>query len=298
MSGFEDDRRNESPFAVGGQLAPRYTNSPVLQAERPGRVLLPLVLFGVTCLTTYQVGSAEFEQGTVYAAALMGILLSHEMGHYLQARRYRVPASLPYFIPMPFGPLGTMGAVIGMRGNMGNRKSLFDIGISGPLAGLVPTLICCVIGLRWSTVVTQATPNETMIGAPFIFQALENWLLGPIPMGAVIRYHPLAYAGWVGVFITALNLIPIGQLDGGHVLYALLRQKAHVVASGLLLAAILVVFLTQQFGWSLMLFLLIFIGPNHPPTGDDNIPLGLGRTVLGWLTLAFVIVGFTLRPFG
>src|SRR5262249_28755578 len=108
---------------------------------------------------------------------------------------------------------------------------------------------------------------------------------------------PLAYAGWVGIFITALNLMPISQLDGGHVLYALLRQKAYPVTTGLLLLAIAAVIFTGTYQWALMLTLLGIIGPNHPPTADDNVPLGTTRIVLGWLTLAFIILGFTPTPF-
>jgi membrane-associated protease RseP (regulator of RpoE activity) len=255
----------------------------------------PLILFLATCYTTYRVG------GIAYSAALMFILTAHEMGHYLQARRYHVPASLPYFIPVPFPPLGTMGAVIGMRGNSWNRKELFDIGISGPLAGLVPALICCVIGLQQSTLVDIPPPGSRLagqaLGEPLLFQFLETLVFGPLPAGKTIALGPLGYAGWVGIFITALNLFPISQLDGGHVLYALLRRKAHLVARLVLGSAILAVLLTQSYQWLPMLFLLILIGPTHPPTHDDSVPLGTGRIILGWLTLCFVIVGFTPTPF-
>ena len=255
--------------------------------------VLPWVLFLATCFTTFNAGGWE------YGLPLMFILTSHELGHYFQARRYHVPASLPYFIPMA-PPLGTMGAVIVMRGNTWNRKELFDIGITGPLAGLVPTLICCVVGLHYSTVIDLPPPGQSMsgeLGEPLLFKLLAYWIHGPLPAGKTIVLHGLGYAGWVGMFITALNLMPIGQLDGGHVLYALLRQKAHVVASILLAGAIAAVLLTQNYQWSLMLFLLILFGPNHPPTADDYVPLGRGRIILGWLSLAFVIVGFTPTPF-
>jgi len=226
-------------------------------------------------------------------------LTCHEFGHYLQALRYRVPASLPYFIPMPGSPLGTMGAVIAMRGNMGSRKALFDIGISGPLAGLVPALACSIIGLQWSTVVdlTNVQARGMEFGEPLLFTFLIHSFFGPVPEHSTVVLHPLGFAGWVGIFVTALNLFPIGQLDGGHVLYAILRKKAHWVASALLMGAIGVVILTKTYEWLLMLMLLVWIGPNHPATADDDMPLGTGRIILGWLTLAFVIIGFTPRPF-
>jgi membrane-associated protease RseP (regulator of RpoE activity) len=283
------------PGQLNGHAAGEHViRAEVVPEENPHslrRLRTPVLLFVATCLSTYFVG------GLAYAGPLMFTLLCHEFGHYLQARRYHVLASLPYFIPMPIGDLGTMGAVIAMRSNMGDRKALFDIGISGPLAGLVPALFCCVVGLHLSTVGVLVPGRGHQLGEPLLFQFLASWFFGPLPEGQDIFLHPLAYAGWVGVFITALNLFPIGQLDGGHVLYALLRKKAHLVASSLLLVAVGAVLLTQNYQWGLMLVLLVMIGPNHPPTSNDDVPLGTGRIVLGWLTLMFVIIGFTPTPF-
>jgi membrane-associated protease RseP (regulator of RpoE activity) len=261
---------------------------------RPHQIpLTPILLFLACCVSTYLVG------GLVYALAVMGILVCHEAGHYIQARRYRVPASLPYFIPMPVSPIGTMGAVIAMRGHMGDRKALYDIGISGPLAGLVPTLLCTYVGLSWSHVVPQRVGGipSLQFNEPLLFHWMEQWFFGPLTADQTIAGHPLAIAGWVGMLITALNLIPIGQLDGGHILYALLRRLAHPVAWILVFAAGAGMALTQQYGWAPMLLLLVLMGPTHPPTANDDEPLGIGRTILGWLTLAFVIVGFTPTPF-
>ncbi len=254
--------------------------------------ILPVALFLACCLSTYFVG------GLSYALPVMGILLCHELGHYIQARRYHVPASLPYFIPMPLGPIGTMGAVIGMRGHMGNRKALYDIGISGPLAGLVPTMICCLVGLSWSYVGVVPRGSQVLqFGEPLLFQWMTRLYFGPLSAEQTVFVHPLAFAGWVGMFITALNLIPIGQLDGGHVLYALLREKARIVAWTLMIAAFAGVILAGRYEWSLMLLLLMMIGPSHPATANDHVPLGTGRIILGWLTLAFVVIGFTPTPF-
>jgi membrane-associated protease RseP (regulator of RpoE activity) len=282
-----------------------FQAQPPIQAEvvpeRRSRplLLLPLVLFLATCWTTYSIGEQSFENGLLYSAPLMTILLCHEFGHYLQARRYHVPASLPLFIPIPARPFGTMGAVIAMRGNTWDRRALFDIGISGPLAGLVPALIFTYVGLTQSEVVDippARVPGESL-GAPIIVRLIVELVFGQLPAGKTVDLGPLAYAGWVGIFITALNLIPIGQLDGGHVLYALLRRKANLIASVLLMLAIAAVIITQTYTWLIMLFLLVLIGPNHPPTANDTVPLGTTRIILGWLTLAFVIIGFTPRPF-
>jgi membrane-associated protease RseP (regulator of RpoE activity) len=140
--------------------------------------------------------------------------------------------------------------------------------------------------------------GEWLVGFPVLFRVLTDWIIGPLPAGKAIELHPVAYAGWVGIFVTALNLVPIGQLDGGHVLYALLRRKAHLVASVLMWAALVAMFLTQSFQYFFMLLLIVMIGPMHPPTGDDDVPLGTGRVILGWLTLSFIIIGFTPTPFG
>ncbi len=264
---------------------------------------LPAMLFVATCLSTLLAGTqfggdgsglfAAFVAGLRYAVPVMTILLCHEMGHFLQARRYGVYASLPYFIPMPISPIGTFGAVIAMEPRVGGRRALFDIGISGPLAGLVPTFIFLVIGLQNST---YGVPSP--YGYPPLVHYLATSILGPIPFGQEINLSPMAFAGWVGLLVTSLNLIPIGQLDGGHILYALLRRKARKVAVGLLMAAVFVVVWNwESLGhWALMLFLLFLIGPIHPPTADDDEPLGIGRIILGWLTLAFIFVGFTPVP--
>jgi len=267
---------------------------------------LPLLLFVATCLSTWLVAIdlkdgwwAGLLLGLRYAVPVMTILICHEMGHFIQAWRYGVYASLPYFIPMPISPIGTFGAVIAMEPRMGHRRALFDIGITGPLAGLVPTLVFCIVGLHYSKPEIASHSHEGMsYGAPLLFSFLAEHIVPQVPEADMLMLDPMAFAGWVGLLITSLNLIPIGQLDGGHILYALLRRKANRVASLLLLAAFVLVVLNWETlgGWALMLFLLIMMGPTHPPTADDNEPLGVVRTVLGWLTLAFIFVGFTPTP--
>jgi membrane-associated protease RseP (regulator of RpoE activity) len=252
---------------------------------------LPIVLFLATCISTY------FTGGPLFAVALMATLLAHEFGHFLQAVRYGVPASLPLFIPMPLSPIGTMGAVIVMQPGKGDRRAIFDIAITGPLAGLVFAILFSIVGLELSHIGPANQPGAQALGEPLLFKGLGYLIFGPLSAGEDVYLHPIAFAGWVGIFITALNLIPIGQLDGGHILYALLLKKAHIVAQLLLLAAVAAVVLGRYWGWSLMLLLLFFIGPIHPPTANDDVPLGTTRMVLGWLTLPFVFIGFTPTPF-
>lgn len=257
---------------------------------RPRRTL-PLVLFIATCLTTWYAG------GWMYSLAVMFVLLSHEFGHYLQAVRYNVPASLPLFIPLPLRPIGTMGAVIAMQGGKGDRKELYDIAITGPIAGFIPAVIFSVVGLQLSEVL-PIPDNATMVmfGEPLFFKWLVYITFGSIPEGHDVMLHPIGIAGWVGIFITALNLFPIGQLDGGHILYALIGKRAHTVARLFVIGAILGVLLGGYYGWTLMLTLLLFMGIDHPPTANDHAPLGTTRKILGWIALAFMPIGFTPMP--
>lgn len=262
---------------------------PAARPRRP-RWQLPLVLFLMTCGTTFLVG------GMKYALAVMTIFVCHEMGHFVQARRYRVPASLPFFIPIP-NLFGTMGAVIGMDPRVPNRKALFDIGSTGPIFGLLPTLIFCYLGLlhsgQWVDRSAIAPGSLFEFGDPLILQWMATWVLGPAPENRILAIGAVAYAGWVGLLITSLNLFPIGQLDGGHILYAILGRRARPIARTLFVACVVGMIVFQYYWWGLMLALIFLFGPAHGPTRHDDAPLGWPRTVLGWCLLAFVIIGFT-----
>lgn len=299
-------------------IIPTVVEEPRLQAGRPvprrgRRVRLPVLLFIATCLSTVLAGGGfvffpvgdwfhwhfylNYRDGLLYAALVMTILVCHEMGHFLQARRYGVRASFPYFLPLPISPLGTLGAVIAMEPRIGNRKALFDIGITGPVAGLVPTLVCCVVGVQIANDPAPVGAFTTQFGDPLVLKLLYRWRFGPLPEGWDVPINPVLWAGWVGLLVTSLNLIPIGQLDGGHVLYAILRRRAHAIATLLLFGAALAVIAFGYVWWTLMLVLLVLMGPKHPPTAGDEVPLGFWRYVLGWLMLAFIVIGFTPKPF-
>jgi len=250
--------------------------------EQPVEVLKALTLNGIS-----------------YAGPLMLILLAHEMGHYLQARRYRVPATLPFFIPMPITPFGTMGAVIVQQAGVADRKALFDIAITGPLAGLLVALPVTYFALQ-DVQIVQLDPNaggvEIRYGDPLVLQWMVEVVHRPLAENEDIILTPMLFAGWVGIFITALNLMPVGQLDGGHILYTLIGRKAHYVAYALILLAVAHMVHSKDYAYSLIIALLVLVGPRHPPTADDRVPLGMPRVLLGWLTLAFIIFGFTPRP--
>ena len=252
---------------------------------------LNLILFAATCASTYLV------QGAAYACTMMSILVFHEMGHYLQARRYGVPASLPFFIPMPLIPFGTMGAVIRMGSLGADRKTLFDIGVTGPIAGLVIAIPATVWGLVNSQVVRLAAqdPNTIQLGESILLHGLTRLIFGELQPGYDVLLHPVAFAGWAGLFITALNLLPIGQLDGGHVAYALWGKKSHRVALGALILFALTAVLVNP-AWTLMVLLVFLMGYRHPPTANDSTPLDRRRRWIGYAALAFLLLSFTPDP--
>ncbi|MDR0327026.1 MAG: site-2 protease family protein, partial [Planctomycetaceae bacterium] len=186
-----------------------------------------------------------------FSTALMLILTCHELGHYIQSRRYGVQSSLPYFLPMPLGPLGTFGAVIVMDDDVPNSRALFDIGISGPLAGLIPSLIFLYYGIQWSYLGPRQ-PGGIYFGDPLIFQWTIYWIYGYIPPDMMLYWHPVAFAAWAGLLVTTLNLIPFGQLDGGHILYAMLGRKSIPFVRCIFVAAIIAVASFRLWHWSLM----------------------------------------------
>ncbi|MCA8989911.1 MAG: site-2 protease family protein [Planctomycetaceae bacterium] len=254
-------------------------------------------LFLATCLSTWYVGHTRYQDGFGFMIPVMAILFAHEMGHYVTSRFYRSPVTPPLFIPMPFSPLGTFGALIIKKGSREDRRALFDIAIAGPLAGLVIALPVCIYGAMIATAVPreQVPSGEIQFIAPRLMSWIVIWVRGEWPPGTSMESAVLD-AGWVGIFITALNLIPIGQLDGGHILYTLIGKKAHRVAEGLIIFSLAHMVVTGNGTYLLMVLLIMMMGPYHPPTSNDRAPLGWFRIVLGWLTLSFILVGFTPTP--
>ena len=234
--------------------------------------------------------------GCTYSCPLMLILLCHEMGHYLQAVRNRVPASFPYFIPLPLPPLGTMGAVILQGRGAADRRKMFDIAVSGPIAGLVVTIPILYYGIKSSEYVPLSRDMGFEFGQPVLVQWLIELVHGPARAGMTFDWNGYATAGWVGVFITAMNLLPIGQLDGGHLMYTLIGRKSHWIAWSLILLAVGGMIYSGLYSYILLLILLTLTGPRHPPTANDEVPLGAFRHVIGWLTLGFLLIGFTPQP--
>ncbi|OQW63938.1 MAG: hypothetical protein BVN29_14965 [Nitrospira sp. ST-bin5] len=238
----------------------------------------------------------ELVNGIPFAATLLLILVTHELAHYVYSKRHRVPASLPLFIPGLPLLVGTFGAIIRVRGQIVERKALFDIGISGPLAGFAVALVALVVGLHWSQVeVGISSASPFYVGRSILIDWCISLVLGDLPRGASVNLHPIAEAAWFGLFVTCLNLIPIGQLDGGHVAYALWGGRQRTIAFWVIPVLLVLGYLGWQ-GWWLWVFLSTLLGVGHPPIPDPASPLGLARTWLGRATVLLFLLIFTPFP--
>ncbi len=293
------------------------------------KFLSNIILFLLTIVSTMVTGSMltghdpfaswqELLTGSSYSFALITILFCHEMGHYLSARYYKMNASLPYFIPFfipfVFHP-GTMGAFIKMRSSIPNKKALFDIGVNGPIAGLIASLIFLIIGFNQlpdaagvNAIISQIHPLDEsdglriVLGNSILYDYLVNvFEARHLPMDEIYHF-PYIFAGWFGLLVTAINLMPIGQLDGGHITYALFGDRARYIAkAAFVLFIVLNVYLISNFQsyiWILWIFLiLIFIRFRHPPTLDNSIKLDARRKAVGYFSYLIFSVTFCPLPF-
>jgi membrane-associated protease RseP (regulator of RpoE activity) len=231
--------------------------------------------------------------GLPFSLTLLTILMAHEMGHYLTARYYRVDVSLPYFLPAPT-LIGTLGAFIRIRSAIYSKRALFDIGVAGPLAGFVTLLAPLAAGLSLSKVAPDVVHRGDLIfGNPLLLRLFELVWFPGVPAGD-IYLHPVARAAWVGLLATALNLLPIGQLDGGHILYSFVGEKMRWL-SRLFVALLVPMGFYFAYSWLVWAALLFFFGMRHPVIYDPY-PIGRRRTWLGIAALVILILSFTLSP--
>ena len=253
---------------------------------------------------------SEMMVGLPFSLAFIGILLGHELGHYFAARRHGISVSPPYFIPFPpyFSLVGTLGAFIRLRGPMVRRSVLFDVGVAGPVVSFLLSIPVLVIGLRMSQVIPTADADlypflirflgEPMrIGTSALLEIFTHLSLPALESGQTVVLHPVAFAGWLGLFVTALNLLPLGQLDGGHILYAIAgsRQRAFGIAFVVLMIPLGVVW----WGWWLWGGIAILVSRGkvaHPPVLMDQMPVTRWRAVLGWTALVVFILTFSPAP--
>jgi membrane-associated protease RseP (regulator of RpoE activity) len=280
-----------------------------------------VVLFLATAVTTTVVGADHWfgyytafssrdvpfsawqllARGLWYSVPILAILGAHEMGHYYACRYYGVDASRPYFLPMPLVLTGTLGAFIRIRQPIPNKRELFDIGVAGPIAGFLVAVPALFLGMYLSSVVRippDFSGNRFELGEPLLFQAAAWLTFGPVADPYTINMHPMAFAAWFGLIATALNLFPIGQLDGGHISYAVLGQRSTIVT--LVTAGSLVVlsFLsTSWLAWTVLtLAMLLAFGPRHPRTADEEEPLDPARLWMAAFALVMFVLCFTPAP--
>lgn len=294
--------------------------------ENP-RVIFPAILFVATFLTTLLAGfwwhitfvsenESEFQNhlhqvvnnpfellnGLPYSCTILGILLAHEMGHYLTCRYYRVRATLPYIIPAPF-LFGTFGAVIKIKSVFRNRKELFDVGIAGPIAGfliIIPTLI---VGLQNSKelVFTDTVEQTVGFGEPLLFKLAAMVFFSGSPHNS-INLHPIGWAAWFGMLATSINLLPIGQLDGGHIVYAIFGPRGHRLISYCTFGGLIAISLYSSFyygsilGYLVFAIVLFFLGFRHSRPQTQFVSLGKGRFILAFVGLIIFLLTFIVVP--
>lgn len=286
--------------------------------------LVPGILFAATFLSTtcaglfYATGVEDVVRiflaiffdpsllllGLPFSFTFMTILLAHEMGHYLACRHYGIQCTLPYFIPLPISFVGTLGAFIRIKSPFQHKKALFDVGVAGPLAGFLFVIPALVIGIANSELIPRGSLDSGLsFGEPLIFRWTARLVLGYSPESQDMLAHPIAMAAWFGLLVTCLNLLPIWQLDGGHIAYALLgREKQRKISIVAAVGLILMSFL----GWPILAYLafgllLLIIGSRfrfyHPPTLSDDESPGRSRVAVGLLAYIILLVSFTPVPF-
>lgn len=295
-----------APFRPGSQ-EPWQVDAWLRSAPAPARRLSAwlrwgrnLALFVLTAISIFLVGSLHYGAagGVRLAIGLLSILVAHEMGHYLTARYYGVDATLPFFIPFPVpwvSLVGTLGAFIRIRSPIPHRRALFDIGVAGPIAGFVVCLPVLWLGIREATVQSLAADAEGLfMGEPLLFRWLTQAIHGTAAADHTLLMGPVTLAAWFGLLVTALNLMPIGQLDGGHVTYALLRDRAHAISRIASWVCIALIYFGPS--WILWALLVRVLGRRHPPTRDDYQPIGRARILVGLLSLVVFALCFVPDP--
>jgi membrane-associated protease RseP (regulator of RpoE activity) len=280
-----------------------------------------LVLFFLTFISTTLAGASQYEAfqvgftgaqpqfsqaqlllgGLWYSIPILAILGTHEMGHYLACRYYGVEASRPYFLPMPIVLTGTLGAFIRIRQPIPNKRQLFDIGIAGPIAGFlvaVPVLFAGMYLSRVTELPKDFQGSLFWLGEPILFKAAAWLTFGPVPEGFAVNMHPVGFAAWFGLLATALNLFPIGQLDGGHISYAVLGRKSTFVTLAMIACLVALTFWSLSWAvWAgLMVLMLLTFGPRHPRTPDEDEPLDSARKRLALFALVMFVLCFTPAP--
>jgi len=298
---FPKKKREAAPYDAEWSSGPPADSAP----PKP-RIRIHLLLFFLTLLTTILAGALQegvnplkdpeqLYRGIPFSFALMSILLAHELGHYLVSRKHGLNVTLPYFLPAP-PIIGTFGAFIKMRSPVRDRRMLMDVGAAGPLVGVAVAIPLLIIGLRLSEVKLVQGEVGMNLGSSLLLSLLSRLVVGPLPEGFDIVIHPVGFAGWIGLLVTSLNLLPVGQLDGGHVAYALLGETQNRIAK-FVYAALIILGVVGWQGWLVWAVLLWFMGIRHPMPTDWWVPLDTKRKLVGWIAVGIFILTFIPVPF-
>jgi Zn-dependent protease len=305
--------QSEKPGQVGhiGQTGQHVTLIALqggFPQEHHSRLWLSILLFCVTVVSTSLIGGLtptgyHLGYGLSFSAGLLSILFVHEMGHFLMAKRFGVAVSYPFFIPLPLPPIGTMGAFIAMKSPPRNRRQLLGIGIAGPLAGLAVAVPVLLLGLSLSEVITLDPPDPNnpyiMEGNSLAYAGLKYVVFGKfLPDGTHdVMLHPVAWAGWIGLLVTGLNLIPAGQLDGGHVLYALVGARFARIATWVIIVTLVVLGMTLDWqGWFLWAFLIFLLGRRRGSVLNELTTITWWQRVIAIIGLLIFVLVFVPRP--
>ena len=278
-----------------------------------------VLLFVLTLVTTTMAGACHYEafvsdfnrvpvtldlwgfllNGLWYSVTILAILGAHEFGHYYLCRKYNVDATLPYFLPAPL-LTGTLGAVIRIREPFPTRTALFDIGVAGPIGGFIVLVPALFTGMMLSKLTTEPPISAGLValGEPMLFRLAERLVFGALPEGQALNIHPMVFAAWFGMLATALNLLPFGQLDGGHISYAAIGRWSTPLSLATVLFAVAMTFVSTSwmFMTVMMVVMLVLLGPRHPRVIYEHEPLGPGRHAIAVLAVIMLIICFTPAP--
>lgn len=291
------------------RLLPLNNNTSTNSAKEEKAKKLPfvhIILFLITLFCTLIAGTLQqginplehpwlIWKGIPFSFTLLLILGTHEFGHYFISRKHHIDVTLPYFIPAP-SFIGTFGAFIKMKSPIMDRRILLDVGAAGPLAGMCVSVPVLLIGLYLSEIRYETVETGFSLGSSIFFYLMSWMVHGSMPDNANLILHPIAFSGWIGLLVTCLNLLPVGQLDGGHVAYAIIGPKQRVVAKAVLIILV-ILGVSSWSGWLVWAGILFIMGTNHPPVVYDWIPLDRKRKVIGWITISVFVMTFTPAPF-
>ena len=307
------EQRGFTPFIRDEEGSVSLVAAPIVFDPPNSKWIINLVLLLATILSTLFIGAlSEFATrgideipglgdlwlGLPYSVSLMTILGAHELGHYFAARYHKVPVTLPYFLPLPIPPIGTLGAFIRLKAPVMNKRALLDVGAAGPLAGLLFAIPILLYGLAISSVEPLPAGGYTLEGNSILYALAKIVVKGQmLPNGQEdVFLSQVAWAGWVGLLVTGLNLIPVGQLDGGHIAYALFGKRARLFYWPVIITLIALVIFTKTYMWGVWVVLLFFLGRYHAEPLDDITPLDGRRRVLAFTSLALFLLVFVPIP--